>query len=84
VAGLKRDLILKKTMAGLEAARPRGRKDERKSAMDDRKISLASELMREGETSICEVCLAEGVSLATLHRYVRLYGTPRGKEEHSG
>lgn len=79
-ADFERDLILERTMAGLEAARARGRKGGRKPAMDDKKIALASRLMRNRETPISEVCEAIGVSRATLYRYVRPDGTPRVRE----
>jgi DNA invertase Pin-like site-specific DNA recombinase len=77
VAEFERDLILERTMAGLEAARARGRKGGRKPVMDERKIILASKLMRYRETPILEVCEAVGVSRATLYRYLRPDGTPR-------
>lgn len=67
-------------MAGLEAARARGRKGGRKPAMDEKKIALASKLMRDRETPISEVCEAVGVSRATLYRYVSPDGTPRNAD----
>ena len=78
VAEFERDLILERTMAGLEAARARGRKSGKKPAMDGKKIALASRLMRNRETPISEVCEAVGVSRATIYRYVGPDGTPRG------
>ena len=78
VAEFERDLLLERTMAGLEAARARGRKGGRKPVIDGKKISLASKLMRDRETLISEVCEAVGVSRATLYRYVTPDGTPRG------
>lgn len=78
VAEFERDLILERTLAGLEAARARGRKGGRKPAMDGKKVALASRLMRNRETPISEVCEAVGVSRATLYRYVGPDGTPRG------
>jgi DNA invertase Pin-like site-specific DNA recombinase len=84
VAELERDLILKRMKASLEVARARGRKDGRKSAIDDRKTSLSSKLIREGKTPISGDCEVVGVSSVTLYRNVRLYGTPGGKEEDSG
>jgi len=78
VAEFERDLILERTMAGLEAARAGGRKGGRKPVIDGKKISLASKLMRDRETLISEVCEAVGVSRATLYRYVTPDGTPRG------
>ena len=49
VAEFERDVILERTMAGLEAARGRGRKGGRKPAIDERKIAIASRLMPDGE-----------------------------------
>ena len=77
VAEFERDLILERTMAGLEAARARGRKGGRKPVMDEGKIALASELMRDRETPISTVCEAVGVSRATLYRHLKPDGTPR-------
>lgn len=70
VAVFERDLIPERAMAGLEAARARGRKGGRKPAMAEKKITLASRLMRDHETPISQVCEAVGVSRATLYRYV--------------
>lgn len=53
-----------------EAARARGRKGGRKPVIDDRKIALASKLMRDRETPVSEVCEAVGVSRATLYQYL--------------
>lgn len=77
IAEFERDIIRERTMAGLEAARARGRKGGRRPVMDQRKIALASRLMRNRETSISDICEAIGVSRATLYRYVKSDGTPR-------
>lgn len=77
MAEFERDVIRERTMAGLEAARARGRKGGRKPAMDERKVALASKLMGDRETPISEVCEAVGVSRATLYRYLKPDGTPR-------
>jgi len=63
-------------MVGLEAARAWGRKGGRKPAMDEKKIALASKLMRDRDTPISEVCEAVGVSRATLYRYLKPDGEP--------
>lgn len=84
VAEFERDLILERTMAGLEAARARGRKGGRKPAMDDKKIALASKLMRDRDTPIGEICEAVGVSRATLYRYLTPDGRPRGRNGEGG
>ena len=77
IAEFERDIIRERTMAGLEAARARGRKGGRKPKMNDRKTALASRLMKDQETPISEVCEAVGVSRATLYRYLKPDGTPR-------
>jgi DNA invertase Pin-like site-specific DNA recombinase len=70
VAEFERDLILERTKAGLEAARARGRKGGSRPVMDERKIALASKLMRDRETPVSAVCEAVGVFRTTLYRYV--------------
>jgi DNA invertase Pin-like site-specific DNA recombinase len=77
VAEFERDLIRKRTMVGLEAARARGRKGGRKRAMDEKKVALASKLLKDRETLVSEVCEAVGVSRATLYRYLKPDGTRR-------
>lgn len=77
IAEFERDIIRERTMAGLEAARARGRKGGRKPVMDQKKIALASKLMRDRETAITEVCEAVRVSRATIYRYLHPDGTPR-------
>jgi DNA invertase Pin-like site-specific DNA recombinase len=84
VAEFERDLILERTMAGLEAARARGRNGGRPPKLDARKLALASRLMRDRETPISEVCEAVGVSRATLYRHLRPDGTPREPEGRLG
>lgn len=77
IAEFERDVIRERTVAGLEAARARGRKGGRKPAMDQKKISLVLKLTRDRETPISEVREAVGVSRATLYRYLKPDGTPR-------
>ena len=77
IAEFERDVIRERTMAGLEAARARGRKGGRKPVMDERKISLAPSLMRDRANSVRDVCETLGVSRATLYRYVSPDGAPR-------
>jgi DNA invertase Pin-like site-specific DNA recombinase len=52
VAEFERDLIRERTMAGLEAARARGRKGGRKRSMDAKKVALASKLLKDRETPV--------------------------------
>lgn len=70
MAEFERDVIRERTMAGLEAARARGRKGGRKPVMDEKKVALARKMMADRETSATEVAEILGVSKATLYRYV--------------
>lgn len=60
MAEFERDVIRERTMAGLEAARARGRKGGRKPVMDRKKVALATKLMRDRETLMSEVCQTVG------------------------
>ena len=71
LAEFERNLITERTMAGLEAARTRGRKGGRprlKSAAG--KVAMAKKLYRNRTLSIPEICKALNISKATLYRWV--------------
>jgi DNA invertase Pin-like site-specific DNA recombinase len=76
MAEFERDIIRERTMAGLEAARARGRKGGRKRVMDEKKVALASAMLKDRSNSVTDVCEALRVSRATLYRYVRPDGIP--------
>ena len=57
-------------MAGLRAARARGRLGGRKPKMTKEKISQASKLMKNKELTVREICEMLGISSSTLYRYV--------------
>ncbi len=78
IAEFERDVIRERTMAGLEAARARGRKGGRKPVMDEKKLALASRLMGDSRVPIADVCDAVGVSSSTLYRYLTPDGRRRG------
>ena len=71
LAEFERDIIRERTMAGLQAARARGRVGGRPKAMDDRKIQLARQLMSNPANSASEVSKTLGVSRATLYRSLK-------------
>lgn len=70
VAELERDLVLERTVAGLEAARARGRRGGRPRALDESRAKLARRLKAEGEHSVEEICSMLGVGRSTLYRYL--------------
>lgn len=84
LAEFERDLIRERTMAGLQAARARGRKGGRKPKMDNRKIALARKLMADPGYSVAEICRTLGVSNSTLYRHASPSGSYDEKAETKG
>jgi DNA invertase Pin-like site-specific DNA recombinase len=77
LAEFERDIIRERTLAGLRAARARGRFGGRPKVMSDDKIQLAQKLMKNKELSIQEICEMVAVSRSTLYRYFLPDGTGR-------
>lgn len=71
LAEFERNLIRERTMAGLEAARARGRKGGRKKALDPDKRRIAVDLYKEKKMTVREICELMGISKPTLYAYVR-------------
>src|SRR5690606_24287740 len=70
LAEFERDLIRERTMAGLAAARARGRKGGRKFALTKAQVRLAQAAMAQRDTSVSELCKELGIERVTLYRYV--------------
>ncbi len=70
LAEFERDVIRERTLAGLQAARERGRVGGRPRALDDKQVAMARSLLEQNGHSIGEVCRALGVSRSTLYRYL--------------
>jgi len=77
LAEFERELIRERTMAGLQAARARGRKGGRKFSLSKAKVRLAQAAMRNRDTSVRELCDELGVTRVTLYRYVSPLGELR-------
>ena len=73
----ERDLIHERTMAGLAAARARGRGGGRPRVMTRQKLKAAMALMADRENSAQGVAKELGVSVSTLYAYVDAKGQPR-------
>lgn len=78
LAEFERDIIRERTMAGLEAARARGRKGGRPSA-STKKVQQALSLYDSKNHSISEIEEMTEISKATLYRALR-----KRKEEQNG
>jgi DNA invertase Pin-like site-specific DNA recombinase len=80
LAEFERNLITERTMAGLEAARARGRKGGRPRRNPNAgKIAMAKKLYMDRTISIPEILKTLNISKATLYRWVNLGGGNRAK-----
>ena len=72
LAEFERNLIKERTMAGLDAARARGRKGGRPRLITTAagKVAMARKLYRDRTISIPEICNTLHISKATLYRWV--------------
>lgn len=77
LAEFERELIRERTIAGLAAARARGRKGGRRFALTKAQVHLAQAAMGKKETQVRELCEELGVTRVTLYRYVGPDGTLR-------
>ena len=79
LAEFERSLIRERTMAGLAAARSRGRLGGRPPALSAAKQALCVRLYHEGRYGVAELCRMMGISKPTLYGYVR-----RVRQEENG
>lgn len=77
LAEFERDLIRERTMAGLRAARARGRVGGRKRALSPAQVQMAVRLMADRNTDIDAICAMLKISRSTLYRYVSPAGAIR-------
>ena len=80
LAEFERELIRERTLAGLKAARARGRKGGRKFALSKAQVRLAQAAMAHRDTSVSELCRELGIRPVTLYRYVG----PQGQFARAG
>lgn len=71
LAEFERNLIRERTMAGLKAARARGRVGGRPRALDEKKTQLAYQLYDEKKYTILEICQMLKISKPTFYAYLR-------------
>jgi len=70
LAEFERDIIRERTLAGLAAARARGRKGGRPRKLSEKQLEMAVKLMSDSAIPVTEICKTLGVSKATLYRYL--------------
>ena len=78
LAEFEGDLIRERTMAGLAAARARGRHGGRKFELTKNQIRLAQSAMASRDTHVAQLCRELDISRATLYRYIGPDGALRG------
>lgn len=71
LAEMERDLIHERTLAGLEAARARGRAGGRRPLLTGDKLRLAKQMYESHDYSLSAIADALGVSRATVYRGLR-------------
>jgi DNA invertase Pin-like site-specific DNA recombinase len=70
LAEFERGIIRERTLAGLQAARTRGRKGGRPRLMTEASVIAAQALLRDGSLTVEEVAKQVGVSGSTLYKYI--------------
>lgn len=68
LAEFEREMIKERTVAGLKAAKARGRKLGRPAALTDSQIKMAKSMKSAGDHSMAQIAMQLGVSRATLYR----------------
>jgi DNA invertase Pin-like site-specific DNA recombinase len=71
LAECKRDLICKRTQAGLQVARARERNGGRSKGVDEKKRKAVLALKRDPQYSVKEICEIVGISRNTYYKYTR-------------
>lgn len=77
LADFESELIKERTIAGLSAARARGRRGGRKFALSKAQVRLAQAAMANRDTTVPELCKELGIKPVTLYRYVDPKGALR-------
>lgn len=75
LAEFEREIIRERTMAGLEAARVRGRKGGRPHGLSKEALAKATSakiLYESGEKTVKEIAQGLGISRATCYRYIEM------------
>ncbi len=72
-AELERNLIRERTMAGLKAARVRGRSGGRPKAIDPKTFQMALEIYNSKTTTVGKMCKRLGIAKRTFYRHLELH-----------
>ena len=70
LAEFERQVIRERTMAGLQAARARGRKGGRRPKLTPQQIEIGKSLAADPKRSVQEICQTLGIGKMTYYRYI--------------
>lgn len=70
LAEFEREMIRERTIAGIRAARSRGKNGGRKYVLTKSKVRLAEAAMGKKETIVQDLCTELGITRSTLYRYI--------------
>ncbi|KTD70377.1 MULTISPECIES: recombinase family protein [Legionella] len=85
LAEFERELIKERTIAGLDAARARGKKGGRPSGLSKEaqaKAHSAELIYKEGQLSVSEICEQLSISRATFYKYLKFRKVPISAENY--
>ena len=71
MAEFERDIIRERTIAGLSAAKRRGKMGGRPRALNEKQIQLAKDLHADPKNSIDEICSLLKIKRTTLYKYIK-------------
>ena len=77
LAEFEKELIRERTIAGITAARARGRMGGRKFNLTKSQVRLAEASMKNRDTSVTELCKELKITRATLYKYISPTGELR-------
>jgi DNA invertase Pin-like site-specific DNA recombinase len=80
LAEFERNIIRERTVAGLAAARARGRRGGRPKALGDAGLAAATALIKDGNLTIRQIAQQLGVSSGTLYKHIPKPRSNVGKE----
>ena len=81
LAQFERELVRERTLAGLKAARARGRMGGRKPLMTPDKATTARRMYEQQELTVEQIARAVGVSRSTIYRALNRTGSIAGRRE---
>ena len=84
LAQFERELVRERTLAGLKAARARGRMGGRKPLMTPDKTTTARRMYEQQELTVEQIARAVGVSRSTIYRTLNRTGSIAGRREQPG